>query len=165
MWLTVPSRQVLVTMLAKKCQERGIEGTLLAWREDPWQGASRLSEPDVEEVRPASRGTQGSGWLCPERSEASDAAPLVPFADAAAPWSSCRLIPSSRSLSAIFGSPGLCALLLGSSISRSDGVPTGWEVVTRLLEQLATLEDASPDDVFEWYRQRGDEPDYSRLLE
>jgi len=75
------------------------------------------------------------------------------------------LIPSSRSLSAIFGSPGVCALLLGSSISRSDGVPTGWEVVTRLLEQLATLEDASPDDVFEWYRQRGDEPDYSRLLE
>src|SRR5690606_20187394 len=61
---------------------------------------------------------------CPERSEASDAAPLVPFADAAAPWSSCRLIPSSRSLSAIFGSPGVCALQRGSlntRPSRSDG--------------------------------------------
>lgn len=67
--------------------------------------------------------------------------------------------------SAIYRSPGVYALLLGSGISRSAGVPTGWEVVARLLEQLAALEDAAPTDVFEWYRDRGGEPDYSKLLE
>lgn len=67
--------------------------------------------------------------------------------------------------SAIYRSPGVYALLLGSGISRSAGVPTGWEVVTKLLEQLAALERAAPSDVFEWYRERGGEPDYSKLLE
>lgn len=67
--------------------------------------------------------------------------------------------------SAIYRSPGVYALLLGSGISRSAGVPTGWEVVTKLLEQVAALEGAEPEDVFEWYRERGGEPDYSKLLE
>lgn len=67
--------------------------------------------------------------------------------------------------SAIYRSPGVYALLLGSGISRSAGVPTGWEVVTKLLEQLAALEGDTPVDVFEWYRERGGEPDYSKLLE
>jgi hypothetical protein len=65
----------------------------------------------------------------------------------------------------VHSSPGVYALLLGSGISRTAGVPTGWEVVRRLLERLAVLEGVEPDDVFEWYRERGGEPDYSQLLQ
>jgi hypothetical protein len=64
--------------------------------------------------------------------------------------------------------PGVYALLLGSGISRSSGIPTAWEVVQDLIRKVAALEDADcqPDPIA-WYRDRfgGDEPDYSTLLD
>ncbi len=63
-------------------------------------------------------------------------------------------------------SKGVYALLLGSGVSRSAGIPTGWEVVLDLVRRLATVEgvDAVADPVG-WYEQRyGKEPDYSELL-
>jgi hypothetical protein len=59
------------------------------------------------------------------------------------------------------------ALLLGSGISRSAGIPTGWEVVLDLIRGIAKIkgEDCgnSPE---EWYKSTFDkEPDYSVLLD
>ena len=58
------------------------------------------------------------------------------------------------------------AFLLGSGISKSAGVPTGWEVAERLAGRLARLEgqDVGGDPVG-WYRRRfGGDPDYSELV-
>jgi hypothetical protein len=62
---------------------------------------------------------------------------------------------------------GAYALLLGSGVSRSSGVPTGWEVVLDLIEKLSRAEgEESPSDLERWYRERyQSEPDYSKLLE
>ena len=62
--------------------------------------------------------------------------------------------------------PGVYALLLGSGVSRSAGIPTGWEVVIDLLGKLAATIDEGPKRALEqWYTEEyGEPPDYSRLL-
>lgn len=62
---------------------------------------------------------------------------------------------------------GAYALLLGSGVSRSAGVPTGWEVVVDLVGRVARAEGAeAPRDLMDWYREKYQaEPDYSMLLE
>ena len=62
---------------------------------------------------------------------------------------------------------GVYALLLGSGVSRSAGIPTGWEIVLDLLGRLAVATDQSPDvGLEEWYREKyGEAPDYSKLLD
>ena len=68
--------------------------------------------------------------------------------------------------SSIHAGPNTYALLLGSGISVSSGVPTGWEVTLELVKRLATLrgEDAG-DDPLSWYRNQTEgDPDYSDLL-
>jgi len=63
--------------------------------------------------------------------------------------------------------PGSCALLLGSGLSRSAGIPTGWEITLDLVRRVAAVrgEDAG-DDPAAWCRQAlGVEPDYSTLLD
>lgn len=62
---------------------------------------------------------------------------------------------------------GAYALLLGSGVSRSAQIPTGWEVTIGLVEQLAHLasEDVGSDPIA-WYVERyGKQPDYSELLD
>jgi hypothetical protein len=62
---------------------------------------------------------------------------------------------------------GVYALLLGSGVSRSSGIPTGWEVVLDLIRKLARLhgEDCEPNPE-EWFRKKHSaEPDYSKLLD
>jgi len=59
------------------------------------------------------------------------------------------------------------ALLLGSGLSRSAGIPTGWEVVIDLIRKLASLmkADCEPRPE-EWYvKTFGEQPDYARLLD
>ncbi len=61
----------------------------------------------------------------------------------------------------IHSNQGVYALLLGSGVSRSAGIPTGWEVVLDLIRKLAHLsnEDCEPDPAV-WYRsQYQEEPD------
>lgn len=61
---------------------------------------------------------------------------------------------------------GVYALLLGSGISRSAGVPTGWEIVLDLVRKIASLEgaDCGPDPAA-WYAGKfGKVPDYAELL-
>lgn len=64
-------------------------------------------------------------------------------------------------------SKGLYALLLGSGVSRSAQIPTGWEIVLDLTGKLAKLEgvDCEPDPAA-WYKDAfGKYPDYSELLD
>jgi hypothetical protein len=61
---------------------------------------------------------------------------------------------------------GVFAVLLGSGVSRSAKIPTGWEVTLDLVRKLAEISgepcEPSPE---EWYLQKyGREPDYSEIL-
>lgn len=66
----------------------------------------------------------------------------------------------------VYSSPGVYALLLGSGISRSAGIPTGWEIVLDLIRKVAKLRGQDPgSDPETWYRKTvGEEPTYTRLL-
>jgi hypothetical protein len=68
---------------------------------------------------------------------------------------------------ALQSDPGVYALLLGSGLSKSAGMPTGWEIVLDLIRKLALLmnEDCEPQPE-EWYRTKfGQDPDYAKLLD
>jgi hypothetical protein len=63
---------------------------------------------------------------------------------------------------------GVYALLLGSGVSRSAQIPTGWEVVLDLASRLATVsgEPCYGEAAAAWYKTKyGEPPDYSRLLD
>jgi len=45
---------------------------------------------------------------------------------------------------------GVYALLLGSGVSKAAEIPTGWGVVEDLIEKVAEIEGAEPEDPFEW---------------
>ena len=67
----------------------------------------------------------------------------------------------------VYSNKGAYALLLGSGISRSSGIPTGWEVVLDLIRKIAILEgeNCEPDPT-EWFKQKFQaDPDYSKLLD
>jgi len=62
---------------------------------------------------------------------------------------------------------GIYALLVGSGVSKSAGIPTGWDIVLDLIKKLAALkgETAEPDPEV-WYTSlAGVPPDYSDILD
>lgn len=63
--------------------------------------------------------------------------------------------------------PGVYALVLGSGISRSAGIPTGWEITIDLVRRVAAAEGIVDEaDWAGWHRTRfGIEPGYSDLLD
>ena len=62
--------------------------------------------------------------------------------------------------------PGKFALLIGSGLSQSAGIPTGIEVVRSIVSELAKASSIETKDPTEWYRLRfGEDPNYSGLLE
>lgn len=63
--------------------------------------------------------------------------------------------------------PGTYAVLVGSGISRSASIPTGWEVTLDLVRKLASLSgDESEIDPAAWYVGKfGRDPDYAELLQ
>ena len=63
--------------------------------------------------------------------------------------------------------PGQYALLIGSGVSRSAGIPTGWEITLDLVSQIARAQngDAPADPQSWWNEQRSDALEYSKLLE
>jgi len=67
----------------------------------------------------------------------------------------------------LHANPGVYALLLGSGVSRSAGIPTGWEIVVSLVDKLRKLlGDDSEADAESWYQVKfGKEPEYSSILE
>lgn len=63
-------------------------------------------------------------------------------------------------------SKGIYALLLGSGVSRSAKIPTGWEVTLDLTRKLAIMkgQNCEPDPEV-WYKAAfGEDADYARLL-
>lgn len=69
---------------------------------------------------------------------------------------------------ALHSAPGRFAILLGSGISQSAGIPTGWAVVGDIASKVAAVEgvDPAPADPVAWYAAKfGASPDYSGLLE
>lgn len=75
--------------------------------------------------------------------------------------------PSLALALAVHTTKGAYALLLGSGISRSASIPTGWEVVLDIIRKLAHLQqaDCAPDPA-DWYvRTYNEQPDYARLLD
>jgi len=67
----------------------------------------------------------------------------------------------------VHSNEGVYALLLGSGVSRSSGIPTGWEVVLDLIRKVAALERENCEPAPEvWYREKYKvEPDYRQLLD
>ncbi len=63
--------------------------------------------------------------------------------------------------------PGVYALLVGSGLSCSARIPTGWEVVLDLARKLAALqnEDCEPDPAAWYHHKFGRDADYSELLD
>jgi SIR2-like domain len=66
----------------------------------------------------------------------------------------------------VYSAKGVYALLLGSGISRSAGVPTGWDVTQDLIRRAARLYGEDGSNTEEWFKAKYDkDPDYSELLE
>lgn len=64
-------------------------------------------------------------------------------------------------------SPGAYALLLGSGVSRSAQIPTGWEITLELVRRIAAANGGDvPTNPYEWYQEvYGADPSYSDLLD
>lgn len=61
---------------------------------------------------------------------------------------------------------GAIALLLGSGVSMTSGIPTGWGVTMLLIKKLAVAQgEAEPPEPDFWYREKyGEEPGYDVVL-
>ena len=68
---------------------------------------------------------------------------------------------------AIQANRGVYAVLLGSGVSRTAGIPTGWEITTDLIRKLAKLHGETSDpDPERWHREKFErEANYSDLLD
>lgn len=66
----------------------------------------------------------------------------------------------------IYKNPGVFALFLGSGMSRSAGIPTGWDIMVDLINQLKILNNSDKDDPISWFQSFYDKPaDYSNIIE
>ena len=67
----------------------------------------------------------------------------------------------------LVSSPGVMAILIGSGVSRSAEIPTGWDVTLALMRELATLRGDEPEpDPARWFETTfGVTPDYSAVLD
>jgi hypothetical protein len=68
---------------------------------------------------------------------------------------------------AIYSNKGAYAFLVGSGVSRSAAIPTGWEVMLDLVRKVAKLqgEDPEPDPAAWFLKKHLVEPEYSQLLD
>jgi hypothetical protein len=79
-----------------------------------------------------------------------------------------RMIDPILSLAvSVYHNKGVYSLLLGSGISRSSGIPTGWEIVQDLIRKIAYLrkEKCEPDPDAWFTCTFGLEPNYSDVLD
>ena len=67
----------------------------------------------------------------------------------------------------MYSNKGAYALLLGSGISSSAHIPTGWKVEEKLIQRLGAFQDVTKsDDWHQWYKDKYKHPaSYSSLLE
>jgi hypothetical protein len=75
--------------------------------------------------------------------------------------------PTTQLAFSVYENKGVYALLLGSGVSRSAGIPTGWEITMELVKRAGIASGASDQgDWHAWYvSQTGEQPNYSTLLE
>lgn len=75
------------------------------------------------------------------------------------------LDPVVRLALGIDARPGSQAILLGSGISSSAGIPTGWQVVEELARRVAIASGAADVDPLDWFTAEiGESPTYSTLI-
>ena len=74
--------------------------------------------------------------------------------------------PDTQLAFSVYENPGVFAVLLGSGLSRSASIPTGWEITLDLIRRLARAQGVEPQgDWAQWYREEFEqEPSYSVLL-
>ena len=74
--------------------------------------------------------------------------------------------PSLKLALALYSNPGVYALLVGSGLSRSAGILTGWEILLDLIRKVAKLynEDPEPNPEKWFIKKFGKPPNYSELL-
>ena len=67
----------------------------------------------------------------------------------------------------MFENKGVYAVLVGSGVSRSAGIQTGWEITMELVKRWGIATGAGDqDDWVSWYvAQTSEQPNYSKLLE
>lgn len=67
----------------------------------------------------------------------------------------------------MFENKGVYAVLLGSGVSRSAGIPTSWEITMELVKRWGIASGTGEqEDWLAWYvGQTGEQPNYSTLLE
>ncbi|QBM29321.1 SIR2 family protein [Hydrogenophaga pseudoflava] len=75
--------------------------------------------------------------------------------------------PTTQLAFAVHENKGVFAVLLGSGLSRSAEIPTGWEITLDLVRRVALAQGVpEQSDWAKWYREKtGQEPNYSALLE
>ncbi|EIR0278037.1 SIR2 family protein [Salmonella enterica] len=75
--------------------------------------------------------------------------------------------PLTQLAFSIHENKGVFAILLGSGLSRSAEIPTGWEITIDLVRRVALAQgEKEQSDWAKWYRETtGTEPNYSSLLE
>lgn len=74
--------------------------------------------------------------------------------------------PVTQLAFSVYENRGVLAVLLGSGLSRTAEIPTGWEITLDLVRQVATAQGVEEQpDWAKWYREKtGKEPNYSELL-
>jgi hypothetical protein len=67
----------------------------------------------------------------------------------------------------VYTNKGAYALFLGSGISRPAAIPTGWEIILKLITRLGILKTGSaPSDPVAWYQDQYQKtPNYSHIIE
>lgn len=75
--------------------------------------------------------------------------------------------PITQLAFSVYENKGVFCALLGSGLSRSAEIPTGWEITLDLVRRVAEAQGVpEQSDWAKWYRERtGQEPNYSVLLE
>jgi len=75
--------------------------------------------------------------------------------------------PITQLAFSVYENKGVFAVLLGSGLSRSAEIPTGWEITLDLVRRVATAQGVEEQSYWaKWYRDKtGQEPNYSVLLE
>ncbi len=75
--------------------------------------------------------------------------------------------PLTQLAFSIYENKGVFAVLIGSGLSRSANIPTGWEITLDLIRRVALAQgQPDQDDWAKWYIENaGKEPNYSELLE
>jgi hypothetical protein len=75
--------------------------------------------------------------------------------------------PTNSLAFSIHANKGVYAVLLGSGVSRSARIPTGWEITLELVRKVAALQGANcePDPAGWFLKTMGKEPGYSELLD